>query len=142
MYSHSNSCPILTNTLLPHLFHNKCVFHTLFSFHKNALKEYLLIRAPVELAVLGKDVEKIVDMIRMLGNHVLLREDWQTSHIILNDASIRNNPFSLWVVFQAMAYVGVEYFSFCMHGMRWPIVSHECNGLDKDFWMWFEGCNK
>ena len=105
-------------------------------------KEYLLIRAPLELAVLGKDVEAIVDMIRMLGNHVLLREDWKTSHIILNDASIRNNPFTLYVVFEAMAYVGVEYFSFCMHGMRWPIFSDQCNGIDKNFWMWFEGCNK
>ena len=81
--------------------------------------KYCLIRSPVEIAIPGAYVLKVVNVMRDLGHHVCVRHDWETSHIVVNDATMINNPPCLrgdWI--KAIAYCSVTYVVFVSHGQR------------------------
>ena len=111
---------------------------------ENAGDEYCLIRSPVEIAIPFDYVEPVVNTIRKLGHHIDLRMNWETSHILLNDATLTNNPPRLCDIFKAMAFCGVDYFSFCFTGQRWPKVYGDFDndgleGPEDHFWNWLGG---
>ena len=106
--------------------------------------EYCLIRSPVEIAIPGAFVLNVVQVMQDLGHHIGVRTDWETSHIVVNDATTMNNPPCLRDWIKAIAYCGVTYVVFVSHGQRWPIKFGNQAGLEGaeyHFWDWYESIN-
>jgi hypothetical protein len=74
-------------------------------------KEFVLFSYPIEVAILGTYVEPFVKQMQHCNHHVKLRDDWKTSHLVIDEQSCKNNPPPLGDVFKVLAYIGcTAYF--------------------------------